>query len=195
MKRIECLAMVLATMVLGCSSGVGRSVIDAGEAILERAHSSSQSTSGSGGLSKQGPNRQRGTVGVAAEADWWCERWCTTGVAVHDGSSRWHDGSSRSGLGTMGDPAVRKEEASGTTESAEALWAGRRARAAAPSGWVARAESVTSGGTSGSGGTAGKSTTAGSSVTSSSGGATAKGGSSATGGFWRPSRVQRDGRL
>jgi hypothetical protein len=174
-------------MVLGCSSGVGRSVIDAGGSNPGKGGTgSSQSTSGSGGIEQAGAQSTGGgTVGVAGGSGLGGVSGLggTTGVAGGTmGAAGGTTGAAGSGLGTMGESGGTKGEASGTTESGGSALGGTTGSGSSTIGLGGSGGSVTSGGTSGSGGTAGKSTTAGSSVTSSSGGATAKGGSSATGG-------------
>jgi len=76
MKRIECLAMVLAAVVLGCSSGSARSgtpPIDAGGINPGKGGTggSSQSASGSGGTHKQGGEQgARVPQALEVEAGW-----------------------------------------------------------------------------------------------------------------------------
>ena len=175
MKRTECLAMLLATIVLGCSSGAGRSVVDAGGSNPGKGGTgdSAQTISGSGETQQAGgQSTGGGSLGIGGTS-----LGGTTGVAGGTtGSAGSVTGSGGSNLGgTTGD--VSSPPGSGGSPLGGTVGSGGSTVGLGGSGG-----SVTSGGTSGSGGTAGKSTTAGSSVTSSSGGATAKGGSSAAGG-------------
>ena len=192
MKLAERLAMVLAALVLGCSSSTGSNAHSTGTGGTNPGSSgtggSSQSASGSGGTQQAGGRSGSGGaagVGGGGGLGGVVGLGGTTGAG---GSASGLGGSSSSGLGGatlaggttgVGGTTGAGGSASGLGGSSSGLGGATLAGGSGPGG---SGGIVRSGGTSGSGGIGGKSTTAVSGGTSSSGGVVVTGGSSATGG-------------
>ena len=211
MKRTGCLALVLAALVLGCSSGgSGASTPSAGAGgnATGGTGTPSQSATGSGGTQQTGgqvagggSTNVGGTVGpggVTGQAGTTGAGGGTTGAgggttgsggtsgpggATGAGGTTTGTGGSSLG-GTTGAGGSATGRSGGTTGSGGASSASGGTTGSGGSASVTGGSggTVTSGGTTGSGGTGGRSTTASSGGTTSSGGVSVSGGSSATGG-------------